>query len=143
MFNNPSVGDFKNYFVRDFPYGTDPSTSILDQDIANAYAEVNVNFNPALWSDQGSYNLGYLLLAAHYLVLNILSSSQGISGQFSWNQTAKSVGSVSETLQIPQRILDNPEFALLSKTNYGARFLALVLPQLSGQIFIAHGSTRP
>jgi hypothetical protein len=140
---NPTIDDFKTYFFRDFPYGTDPAISILDQDIANSYQEVNVNVNPDLFANQENYSLGYLLLSAHFLVLNIRSSSQGISGQFSWNQNSKSVGSVSESFSIPQRILDNPEFAMLSKTNYGARFLQIILPQLSGQIFNAFGSTRP
>lgn len=140
-YTNPTITDFKSYFVRDFPYGTDPNTSILDQDIANAFQETQVNMNQGLFADQSSYNLGYLLLAAHFLVLNIRSSSQGISGQFSWNQNSKAVGSVSEAFSIPQRILDNPVFAMLSKTNYGARYLMMIMPQLSGQIFIAPGTT--
>lgn len=142
-FLNPTIDDFKNYFIRDFPYGTDMNTSILDQDIANAYQETLVNINQGLFADQASYNIGYLLLSAHFLVLNIQSSSQGIAGQFNWNQTSKSVGSVSEAFDIPQRIKDNPEFAWLSKTNYGARYLMLILPQLSGMMFNAFGSTRP
>lgn len=142
-FTNPTIGDFKSFFVRDFPYGTDPSTSILDQDIANAYIETNVNMPQNLWADQAAYNLGYLLLSAHFLVTNIQASSQGIAGQFNWNQTSKSVGSVSESFEIPQRIKDNPEFAWLTKTNYGARYLMLILPQLAGQMWNAFGSTRP
>lgn len=143
MYDNPTIDDFKNFFVRDFPYGTDPLTSILDQDIANAYLETNFNFNTNFFDSQSNYTLGYLLLSAHYLVMNIRASSQGISGQFNWAQSGKSVGSVSESFSIPQRILDNPEFAWLTKTNYGARFLMLILPQLSGQIFSVMGSTRP
>lgn len=147
-FINPSVSEFKQQFFRDFPYQPSPgaidlSKYIQDQDIAQAYQETNINFNPELWADQSSFTLGYLLLSAHYLVMNIRASSQGISGQFNWNSTNKSVGSVSEGFQIPQRILDNPEFAMLSQTTYGARFLFLVLPQLSGMIFPVAGSTRP
>lgn len=142
-FNNPTIPDFKTYFFRDFPYGSDMETSVLDQDIANAYGITNVNVNQDLFADQGSYNIGYLLLSAHYLVMSLRASSQGLSGQFSWNQTQKSVGSVSESMQIPQRIMDNPEFAILTKTNYGTQYLLLILPQLTGQCFIAYGSTRP
>lgn len=142
-FVKPTIQEFKDYFFRDFPYGTDPLTSVLDQDITNAFAEAGVNFSECLWSDQANYTIGYLLLSAHYLVINLRSSSQGISGQFSWNQASKAVGSVSESFAIPQRILDNPMFALLSKTNYGARYLMLILPQMAGQIFNAFGSTRP
>lgn len=142
-FLNPSVADFKNQFVRDFPYGTDPNVAILDADISSAFQFTNINFNPDFWADQGSYTLGYLLLSAHYLTMNIRSSSQGLNGQFNFTQQSKSVGSVAEAFGIPQRILDNPDWAMLCKTNYGAQYLQLLLPQLSGQIFSVHGSTRP
>ena len=50
---------------------------------------------------------------------------------------------ISEGLAIPDRIMANPEWAMLMKTNYGAQFMQLVLPQLAGNIFISYGSTRP
>lgn len=142
-YTNPSVADFKAFFVRDFPYGTDPETSILDSDITKAFTFTNVNFNPDLFADQGSYNVGYLLLSAHYLVMNLRASSQGINGQFAFAENSKSVGNVSQGFAIPQRILDNPDWAILTKTNYGAQFIQLVLPQLAGQIYTVLGSTRP
>lgn len=142
-FLNPSVSEFKSFFNRDFPYGTDIETSILDDDISKAFTFVNVNMNPALFGDQGSYNVGYLLLSAHYLVMNIRASSQGINGQFNFLQQSKNAAAVAESFAIPQRILDNPDWAILCKTNYGAQFIQLVLPQLSGQIFNVYGSTRP
>lgn len=129
--------------MRDFLYGTDPNRSILDQDIMNSYTYTNVNFNPGFFADQGSYTLGYLLLSAHYLVLNVRQSSQGLSGQFNFTQSGKGAGSVNEAFAIPQRILDNPEFAMLAKTNYGAQYLMLLLPQLSGQMFNVYGTTLP
>lgn len=102
-----------------------------------------MNFNADLWPDQPTYSLGYNLLTAHYLVLNIRQSSQGLSGQYNFTQVGKSAGSVSETFSIPPRILDNPVFAMLAKTNYGAQYLQLLLPQLSGQMFNAYGDTLP
>lgn len=140
---NPSVADFKAYFYRDFPYGTDVETQVIDQDITKAYVMVNINVNQALFGDQGSFNVGYLLLSAHYLVMNLRASSQGINGQYNFLQSNKSVGSIAEAFSIPQRILDNPDLAMLCKTNYGAQFIQLILPQLTGQIFNAFGSTRP
>ena len=142
-FANPSVADFKSFFSRDFPYGVDPDVAILDADITKAFVFVNINMNQALFADQGSYNVGYLLLSAHYLVMNIRASSQGLNGQFNFTQSGKSVGSVSESFAIPQRVLDNPDWAVLMKTNYGAQFLQLILPQLAGQMYISYGSTRP
>ena len=102
----------------------------------------NINFSQAFWSDQASYNVGYLLLSAHYLVMNLRASSQGINGQFAWLEQSKSVGSVSAAYGIPQRIMDNPEFAVFTKTNYGAQYLALLLPQLAGQVYNVAGRTH-
>lgn len=141
MFSYPSVADFKSFFTRDFPYGTDPAVAILDQDIGNAFLKTNVNFNQNFFADQGSFNIGYLLLSAHYLVMSIRASSQGLNGQFNFLQQSKNAGSVAEAFAIPQRILDNPNWAFLCKTNYGAEYLALILPQLAGQIFSVHGGT--
>lgn len=143
MFLNPSVQDFKDYFYRDFPYGTDQDTSVLDQDIAKAYQMTNINFSQCLWGDQSSYTVGYLYLSAHYLVMNLRSSSQGINGQFAFLENSKAVGSVSQGFAIPQRVLDNPDWAVLMKTNYGAQYLQLVLPQLAGQAFNVFGRTLP
>lgn len=142
-FANPSVQDFKDFFVRDFPYGTDTNTSVLDSDIAKSFTFSNVNFSQSLWADQGSYNVGYFLLSAHYLVMNLRASSQGINGQFAFLEQSKSVGSVSQGFAIPQRVLDNPDWAVLMKTNYGAQYLQLILPQLAGQVYSVEGSTRP
>lgn len=142
-YNNPTIQDFKDYFTRDFPYSSDPAGGVTDADIGKAYGQVNFAINPALFSNQENYTLGYLWLAAHWLVTDLRAASQGQSGQYTWLTTSKSVGSVSESFQIPQRILDNPTFAALSKTNYGAKYLNLLLPALTGQVFIARGRTLP
>lgn len=142
-FQNPSVADFQAYFNRDFPYGTDINTSILDSDITKTFVMTNININQDLFADQGSYNVGYLLMSAHYLVMNLRASSQGLNGQFNFLQAGKGAGSVNESFSIPQRILDNPDWAMLTKTNYGAQFLQLIIPQLAGQMYSVCGSTRP
>lgn len=142
-YENPSVQAFKDYFFRDFPYGTDIETSVTDQDIAKAYQQTNVNINQGLFDGQSTYTVGYLLLSAHYMVMNLRASGQGLSGQFNWTEQSKSVGNVSQSFAIPQRILDNPLWSLYSQTNYGVQYLQLILPQLTGQVFISYGSTRP
>lgn len=139
--NNPIVQDFKAYFTRDFPYGT-TSDTVNDLDIQKAIDECAIMINEDLFTSQDSYTLGFLNLSAHYMVTNLRNSSQGVMGQFSWLQSSKSVGSVSEAISIPQRILDNPELSMLAKTNYGAKFLFMILPQLTGQIFTVHGRTH-
>lgn len=138
---NPGVQDFKDYFNRDFPYGSTQET-VMDSDIVKAETDASININPNLFLNQGIYTLGFLNLAAHFLVLNLRASSQGIAGNYSWLQSSKSVGSVAESFSIPDRILENPSFAMLSKTTYGAKYLFMILPQLVGQIFSVAGTTR-
>jgi hypothetical protein len=142
-FINPTVVQFQTQFSRDFPYGTNPGTSVLTSDIQSAFTLTNFNINPGLFPDQTSYITAYNYLAAHYLVMNLRSSSQGINGQFNFLQASKGVGSVSEGFTIPQRILDNPYWSMLTKTNYGAQYLQLLLPQLAGQMFTIAGTTQP
>jgi hypothetical protein len=140
---NPTVAEFKVYFNRDFPFGTNAETSVLNSDIEKAFGLTAVNFNPDLFCEQASYTIGYLLLSAHYLVMDLRASSQGLNGQFSFLEQSKSVGSISQSFAIPDRIMQNPEWAMLMKTNYGAQFMMLVLPQMAGQIYTVAGSTRP
>lgn len=138
----PTVAQFKAYFVRDFPYGA-TTAAVMDQDILNAFSDTTIFMNVNLFDTQDSYTFGFLFLSAHFLVMNLRASSQGIAGQYAWLQNSKSVGSVSEGFNIPERIMANPEFAMLSKTYYGAKFLMFVLPQLTGNMFAAYGGTNP
>jgi hypothetical protein len=143
MYTNPTVSTFKSYFYRDFPYTSNVSdlTKVQDKDISTAMVDTNANINPELFISQDNYTTAYLLLTAHFLSMNLRASSQGINGQFEWLASNKSVGSVSIGTSIPQRMLDNPYFAMLVKTNYGAQYLMMVLPYLCGQIQVPAGST--
>lgn len=142
MYTNISVLQFQQeFFPRDFPYGTDINTSVLDSDISKAFTYTNMNINQTLFPDQGSYNLGYALLSAHYLVTNLSASSQGKNGQYAFLEQSKGVGGINQAFAIPQRILDNPYWSMLSKTEYGAEYISLLLPQLSGQMFSVFGGS--
>lgn len=138
----PTVAQFKSYFFRDFPYGTDPTTSILDQDISNALQCAENDFPQGLFTTQGDFTQGVLLLSAHWLYMNIKAAG-GLSAQPNWVQTAKAVGNVSESFQVPQYIMDNPQLAMLSQTWYGKQYLFQILPRLSGQMWSMHGRTKP
>jgi hypothetical protein len=142
-FNDPTVADFKAYFVRDFVYGEDPALNVMDTDIDKGISDATAFINTGLFYEQAVYTVAFLNLSAHFMVTSLQSSSQGANGQYNWLQASKSVGSVSEGFSIPQRILDNPQYAWLSRTAYGLKFLMLILPQLSGQVFTVEGSTRP
>jgi hypothetical protein len=138
-----TVAQFQAQFTRDFPYGTDPNTSILDSDITNAFNLVDITINQCLWDSQNAFTTAYNYLAAHFLVMNLRASSQGLSGQYSWAQTSKSVGSVSESFQIPERLMNNPDFLQYTKTYYGAMYINLLWPQLAGNMFSVLGHTKP
>lgn len=140
---NPTVQNFKDYFTRDFPYGTDPETDVLDSDITKAFGQTNFNINPGLFANQEQYTVGYLLLAAHYLVIDLRMSSQGLNGQYGFLEQSKSVGSVSQSFAIPSWVTDNVYMSMLMKTNYGAKYLELLTPQLIGQCFAVIGTTLP
>jgi hypothetical protein len=137
-----SVQGFKSWFYRDFPYGT-LNSQVMDIDISKAITQATCFVNQDLFCTTGSYNEGVLLYAAHCLVLNLRASSQGIAGQAGWLQTSKGVGSVSEGFTIPQRILDNPDFALLNTTFYGQQFFMKVYPTMCGAIFTVRSRTNP
>lgn len=140
-YTTPTVADFKQRFFRDFPYGTTPDT-VMDQDISLALNNTAINFNPGQWSSQIAYTEGWLLLSAHMLVTNLRSSSQGIAGGYTWLENTKAANTISAGYAIPQRILDNPTFAMYTKTSYGAKYLELLLPQLAGQMFCVRGITH-
>ena len=91
MYTAPTVAQFQTQFVRDFPYGTDPQTSVLDTDIVNAFNLVDMSINQELWSNQIAFQIAYGYYAAHFLVLNLRASSQGLNGQYNWAQNSKSV----------------------------------------------------
>lgn len=141
-YNNPSVADFKAFFERDFPYGTDINTSVTDSDITKAFLFTNAAINSGFFNDQGQYTIGYLLLTAHNLVTNITSGA-GFSGSFSFLTQSQSVGSVSASYVVPQRILDSPQWAMYFRTNYGAQYMDMIMSQLAGAVFTVAGSTRP
>lgn len=137
----PSTADFKSFFTRDFPFGTDVNLHVLDSDLTRASAEVSASINEGLFPSQEVFDIGFNYLTAHNLVVNIRNSTAGLSGQYEWAQASKSVGSVSVGLAIPQDILNDPQFAWLTQTTYGAKYLEMVYPLLKGLMFAVEGST--
>lgn len=142
-YQNPTVDDFKLRYARDFPFNNvDPLLGVTDADIANAFQITNVQINAELFPSQDVYTLAYLSLAAHYLVTSLQHASVGIGG-YSFAETSKSVGSVSQSFAVPQWMLENPLFHGLATTNYGALYLQWILPAFTGRVYSIPGSTRP
>lgn len=142
-YDKPSVDDFKSYFVRDFPYAADDEglEFVQDSDINKALNKTGFMLSEALASSQELYTFLYLTLSAHNMVMDLRNSSQGVASQDSWLHSGKAAGNVNESFSIPERILANPELALLSRTGYGMDYLQMILPSLVGQVFWVPGRT--
>ena len=139
-----TVDAFKGWFSRDFPYSASGDLSgITDQDILKAFAEASMNFNSSLFGTCEEQKLGFLYLAAHYLVIDIQNSTQGLNGKYEGVMASKSVGSVSVGYQIPDWVMAHPIYSLLSQSKYGMKYLSLIIPLLVGNIAAVRGATHP
>lgn len=151
-FSFPSVADFKEYFYRDFPYATPATGSggdetdmskVQNADIEKAFTLAKANWNPSLFPDQNQFTVGFFLLSAHYMVMDLKASNQGLRSQFNWNRNQISVGGVQESFQIPPMIAESPWLSHLSKTQYGANYASLIVPLLVGNISLICGRSQP
>ena len=87
--------------------------------------------------------MAYCLLAAHYLCENAQADGAGLAGQSEWVRNAKTVGDVTDSFSIPERVLKSPFLSKISKTTYGSKFLELVSPSLVGNFQSYHRCTLP
>jgi hypothetical protein len=115
---------------------------VSDLDITNAYAEACVSFNDTLFTSDDDMVLGYLYLAAHFLV-NDLNAGGVEGGGASGLVASRSVGNVSESYTIPQWQLDSPIYGFYTKSSYGLKYLNMVLPRLAGNFDTVEGCTTP
>lgn len=137
-----TVADFKTFFARDFPYGLTVET-VMDADITKALGTAGINFNECLWGTQEGFFQAYLYLTAHFLVVSIRASSGGLNGQYAGNTTSKSVGTVSESYVLPERIQNSPFLSSLYTTSYGAQYGQLISLRLVGHVMTLVGATTP
>ena len=112
---------------------------VSDLDITNAYAEACVTFNSALFTSDADMVLGYLYLAAHYLVNDLNAGGADSSAEGIVN--SRSVGNVSESYTIPQWQLDSPVFSFYTKSSYGRKYLNMILPRIAGNMTTVCGAT--
>jgi hypothetical protein len=141
MYSTPSIEDFKAFFSRDFPYGTDV-TSIVDGDISKAFTIADTEINQAIWENQSVFTLAYMYLSAHEMVKSLQASSQGISGQYPWLRQSKSVGGVSESSAFPPEIVNDPFYASMADTYYGAKYLSMLILRSVGTMSWVPGMTH-
>lgn len=146
-FTYPTVADFKTRFDRDFRYsvpltgpGTGDATDInfvRDVDITRGFTSALVNWASGLWPTQAIFSEMFLLLSAHEMCDNLLSSTQGLNGQYTWLVGGKGAAGVSSQHVIPDRIKNSPFLSGLSTTRYGAQYVKLLIPYLTGNMQLA------
>lgn len=116
---------------------------VLDVDIVRAISEMSAMFPSDKFKTDESIRLGELYLTAHCLVNDIRTSNGGLSSQFPFPLQSKSVGSISQSYAIPKRFLDREAYSFYITSQYGLKYLALVIPRMTGNICIAFGKTMP
>lgn len=142
-----TVVDFKARFYRDFYFANQnpdqarpvpPNVDLVqDLDIQNAFNDAETMLNQGILSGQNNaITIAYLYLTAHCLSLNIKAADGGVNstGTGGFPVTARSVGSVSESYQVPDAYKDDPILAQYAQTAYGQKYLAMVLPFLRGNM---------
>lgn len=147
--DKPTVDEFKAFFTRDFPFQptvtppavVEPDKYVQDSDVSNAFLKANSKFNEEFFSTQEDYTLAYLYLSAHMLTLSLRASNAGFAGSFNWGQSSQSVGSVSISNVIPDKIGTNPLWAWLVSSNYGVEYLMMIIPEIIAPFGIAPGRT--
>lgn len=145
MFSAVTVSEFKTRFDRDFSYAVDQTdmSRVRDVDITRALASAGMNFNEALWLNQANFAEAYLLLAAHFLCVNLLNSSQGLGSQSTWLLSQKHASSVGAANAIPEQVCEDPFLSRLATTGYGAEYLFLLAPLLVGNVAVVAGYSHP
>lgn len=112
---------------------------ITDNDILKAFVEAKGNFNVNAFSkDEALLKHVFLLLTAHYLVMDINMLNGGYSN---FLMTSKSVGSVSASYGIPNKILDNPLFNYFAGTSFGMKYLSYLYTRAVGNVKVVKGTT--
>ena len=116
---------------------------ILDVDISNVIDQSNVIIPSDIDIPDDVYQLLQYYLAAHLLVDVIRTSNAGLTSQITSITTGKSVGSVSQQYGIPTSLLNNDLLSFYITSQYGLKYLALILPYLRGNVSCVKGATTP
>ena len=115
---------------------------VSNTDIEKAFLQAKSNFNINLFvlnKEIDLMKMCFLYLTAHYLIKDLSMSNGGATS--TGLMTSKSVGSVSASYSIPEKILKNPLFSYLIDTEYGKKYLMQIYPRLIGNMFCVKGKT--
>lgn len=143
-YDSVTVADFKYYFARCFPFApaTDPDNVeyIRDIDVQMAFGQAKINFNPSLFDTDESAKIGYMYLTAHYLCMDMQMAQSGINSVGTFVISQKTVGEVSASYSIPRKYTQSPYTSYLTTTQFGMKYLSLVIPRITGAIGLVKGT---
>lgn len=141
----PTVTQFKTQFERDFNFApeSDPDNleKITDKDINRAILESQVHFNSDLFGETETIDVIFMYLVAFNLVVNIQNSTKGLSSQSKFPINSNSVGGVSVSFSIPEKVLNSPFCAQYLQNGYGKKYLELAWPFTVGNISVVGGGS--
>ena len=117
---------------------------VLDSDIEKAYFQARQFFNPALFDNENELLSYICYLIAHYLVIDIQMSQEGVNSTGYYIPNHTTVGDVSESYSNPTDS-QGDSFILyqLNQTRYGQKYLSLISPLLVGHFNSIRGTTTP
>ena len=146
-----TVSDFKAWFTRDFKYLTPLGMTgpiedcgaeyVTDGDINKAFIEADMNFSESLFGEDNALKACFLYLAAHYLVNDLQTASDGVNSAGYFAVASRSVGGVSESYAIPEWMTKDPNLGSFTTTRYGQKYLSLIKPLLIGNVQVYTGDT--
>lgn len=116
---------------------------IQDSDINSAFLEAQIVCNQALFQTDAQNKIGYLYLTAHFLCNDIKAALAGVNSSGGFPVASRSVGSVSESYTIPEAYTQNPILAMYTQSSYGMKYLAMILPAITGNMKAVWGGSLP
>jgi hypothetical protein len=143
-----TIADFKDRFDRDFIFGLTLDT-VRDKDITNALTQAATVFNAELWTTE-EVKEAFLMASAHFVELNVRAAGglSAVNMGRAVNSTgdgviqSKSVGGVSISYAIPDKVQQSAVLSPLMKTNHGQLYLQMVAPRLAGNMFLVMGRSE-
>ena len=141
------IEDFKDYYDRDFIYGTDIST-IRDKDIQAALDNAGMLQNTSLWNSSADAKTALYLLSAHCLC-KLIDAGGGLAVGDGLKSTGKSpigskgAGGMNISYTLPTSLADDPILSDMMTTGYGKMYLQLLVPKLVGNMLGIYGGTNP
>lgn len=137
-----TIDEFKEYFSKDFEYGTEQD-QVSDAEIARAMAEAGMNYNEAMLTECESKKIIFAYLTAYYLVVDINNANTQGASNNGGLLTYRQVRNVAESFKVPKWVEENPMLSQFAQNGYGLKYLTMIYPYLIGNVGIVGGATLP